>query len=79
MDATILSIHKWQGIKNSDSKTVSGGYLFVKFNQNAVVIDMNKCSGRYHEGQIIGFKIDNVQSRKQAIQQFNSFFEIKPF
>jgi hypothetical protein len=45
------NVVKWQGIKNCDTKTVDGGYLFL----------------RDEEGGIVGRGTRNVSSRSEAI------------
>lgn len=73
------SIVRWQGIKN-EKGIVTQGYLYVKFNQDTKIININpnvvKAKVKeYFKNQNIGFGII-AGSKKDAIENFKRDFQI---
>jgi hypothetical protein len=72
---------KWQGIKNCDTKKVSGGYLWLQFDKDCTLISVNPNVVKaephgYKAGQKIGFTVRNVSTRKEAIKSFELDYQI---
>jgi hypothetical protein len=51
-------VYKWQGIRNSDTNTVEGGYLFL----------------RNDDGSIVGHSMRNIKSKAGAVTHWYGIF-----
>lgn len=74
------SIIKFEGIKNCDTKTTTGGYLWVKFLKDTSLkhIAPNVIGAKptlYDKDRQYGFPVPST-NRKDAINYFQSNYEI---
>lgn len=69
-----MTVTKWKGIRNSDTKTITGGYLFVYFDKSVTLFPVYRGSAAkdelYEQGRHIGFTIPQAKNRKDAIEKF---------
>ena len=77
---SVFDIIKWHGIKNDETKEVTGGYLYLKFKEEVSLlnIDQNTVGATpcpYKIGQIIGFSL-KAKNRKEAINNWNKTYQI---
>lgn len=58
-------ITKWKGLRNSDTKEIDGGYLYI-------IVDIFEGNNE-NERTIVtrGIKIDGVKNRSEAIKKYN--------
>ena len=76
-----ITIEKWQGIKNTETKQTVQGYLFIRFLSDTAIINTNPNvidakENQYQAGKCIGFPIQNVSNKREAILKFLSTYKI---
>jgi hypothetical protein len=72
-------IVRFKGMKDSETKETTGGYLFVQFLKDTHVKRKNSIDAgngsKYNNGTVIGFNV-NGSNRKEAVSFFNENFII---
>ncbi len=76
-----MTIGKWNGIKNEETKQTECGYLWVSFSGDTTLMNVNPNTigakpTLYQQGACIGFKINDVSNKKQAIEKFKNSYQI---
>jgi hypothetical protein len=67
---------RFQGLKNNETKKITGGYLFIEFLENATIKRINsENSLKMKKGETIGKSV-NGGNRKEAIEYFEKTFEV---
>jgi hypothetical protein len=73
-------IMQWQGVKNSDTKQTTQGWLWIKFLQDTVMINtapnvVGAKEEEYKAGRMVGFSLQ-ASNRAQGIKKFKEQYKI---